>query len=849
MGKCIFVTEKPSVAREYAKILGVTEKNDGYYENEKYIITWCVGHLVTLAYPEYYDPALKKWELETLPFLPQEYKYVVIDDVKKQFNVIKKLYNRSDIDKIYYAGDAGREGAYIQALVRQMAGRNPNAEERMVWIDSQTKDEILRGIKEAKPWSDYSNMVSSGYMRAIEDFSTGINFSRLETLLYGEMVNQAAATEKSVPISVGRVMTCVLGMIVEREREILSFVPTKFYKIKSTISYNGIPVVGEWKVTDKSNYFESPRLYNENGFKEKNDAEDLMRSLSNKILIKEVEKTFEKKNAPLLFNLAELQSECSKKFKISPDATLAVAQSLYEKKMLTYPRTDARVLSTAVAKEITDNLNGLKDYEPTTSFCEEILQNDWDKGLVKSRYTDDSKVTDHYAIIPTGEGFENLGDLSELERNIYELVVRRFLSVFYPPAEYFKIKVTESVDNEEFYASGRILNKPGYLKVAGKSEEDSSPNISTMALSSLKEGAVYNGEYHIDEGSTTPPKRYTSGNMVLAMENAGQLIEDEELRSMIKGSGIGTSATRAETIKKLVKLNYIHLNTKTQILTPSDLGNIIYEVIHMTIPALLNPRMTASWEKGLDGIVKGEISANKYRGTLEDYVRKEAENLKNNDLSEALREKILPYAKNKNFTNTKQEKSYELSVSCPLCNGKLTQTKFGCICENYEKTDNNIGNGCRFAIGNIAGATLTKNELEELISTGKLNTRGGFVSKSKKKFEAGLKFSVITDENGNPITKIEFVFPEKEEPKNTDVNCPLCNSMMKKNTWNFECNCGYKLSHVIAKKNLDDNTIKELIKNKKTKLLSGFKSKAGKSFSAQLVMNEKGEISFEFQKK
>ena len=843
MAKKLIITEKPSVARTYAEVLGVTGKNDGYIENDEYIITWCVGHLVTLAYPEAYDEAMKKWTLETLPFLPEQYKYDIIEDVKHQFYVVKKLLNRSDVGEILYAGDPAREGAYIQALVRQEAGRNSSADERMVWIDSQTADEIKRGINEAKPWEAYHNLVASGYERAIEDYATGINFSRLLTLKYGMLANNAADMGSYKPLSVGRVMSSVLGMIVRREREIEEFAPTPFYKVTNHISFNGIDIAGEWRAIEGSKYFESPLLYNETGFKEEADAISFIGGLPTEIVIESVDKKIEKKAAPLLFNQTELQAECSKRFKISPDITLSIAQSLYEKKLTTYPRTSARVLSSAVAKEVRKNLKGIASLNSGVlcEYASEILENNWDKGIADSKYTDDSKVTDHYAIIPTGEGFKELATLSEMEAKVYELITRRFLSIFYPPAEYFKVHVTEKCQRERFFASGKVLNKPGYLKVAGIPGEDEKKKEFTMAISSLKEGTTYSTTYECTRGETTPPKHYTTGSMVLAMENAGKLIEDEELREQIKTSGIGTDATRAETIKKLITLEYINLNKKTQVLTPTALGNIVYEILDMTIPAILNPKMTASWEKGLEQIVNGEVLPTTYREKLESYVRKEALCIKDNDLTEEISKKILPYAKNKDFKNAPKEKE-TLDVSCPSCGGVLKMTKYGCICENYGKEI-----GCSFGIGQIAGVVLKKNELETLISTGSLPVRKGFVSKSKKKFEAGLKFNITRDEEGNIIERqIEFVFPSKEEPVDTNILCPLCQKPMKKNKYNFECECGYKLSHVVASVQLTENDIQQLIKNKKTRLIGGFKSKAGKEFKAYIVMKEDGSTEFSF---
>ena len=842
MKKTVIVTEKYSVAETYAKVLGATTKKDGYFENDTYIITWCIGHLVTLSYPEKYDASLKKWSLENLPFLPEKYIYEVIPDVKHQFDVIKKLYNSDEIGAIYYAGDAGREGAYIQALVRQEAGRNPNVTEKMVWIDSQTEEEIKRGIREAKPWSDYNNIVSAGYERAIEDYASGINFSRLLTLKYGQLANTTAALEHYKPISVGRVMSCVLGMIVTKEKEVLSFVPTPYYKIKNTIDYMGIPLEAEWQVDEDSKVFESPLLYNSNGFKMEEDAIRFIHSLSPTVFIHSVEKTIEKKSAPLLFNLAELQNECSKRFKIAPDKTLAVAQSLYEKQMTTYPRTDARVLSEAIAKEIRTNLTGLCEVEEYNSFAETILDCEWDAKLIGSKYVDDSKITDHYAIIPTGEGLANYEDLTELEEKVYDLIVRRFLSVFYPAAEYFKVKVTEKADKETFIAHGKILNKKGYLTVAGKGEDDEEKNDKVMALSSLKEGAVYNATYECTKGETTPPKRYTSGSIIIAMENAGQLIEDEELRAQIKGSGIGTSATRAEIIKKLINLEYIALNQKTQILTPLPMGNILYEILDLTLPSVLNPKMTASWEKGLEQIQNGEISSTKYRRIMEDYIRKEAAQIIDNDLTDVITKRIAPF-KQKGKPAFESE---ELNCPCPVCGGILKTTKYGCICSNFKKDD---ANACKFGIGEIAGVVLSKSELQQLISQGFTDFKDGFVSKSKKKFKAALTFTLNRDENGTMKPHIEFKFPPKEEPVETDVACFRCKAPMKKNEWNYECQCGYKLSHTIASKKVSEADIKILLEKKKTRLLEGFKGKNKKSFSAYLVLNDNGEIGFQFASK
>ena len=608
MAKSLIITEKPSVAQEFARILGVSGRNDGYIENSDYVITWCVGHLVEMVYPEVYDEKYKKWKLEDLPFLPKEYKYDVIPAVSKQYDVVHKMLHREDIDTVYWAGDAGKEGQTIEENIRMYGGVREGMKELRVWIDSQTEEEIKRGIREAKPMSDYANLGKSGIMRTIEDYAMGINFSRAMSVKYGNLLNDAAGTRNYTAIAVGRVMTCVLGMVVIREREIRNFVETPFYRVVG--SFTDANIEAEWKVVEGSKYFESPLLYKENGFKKQESAENLIQELSGKTAVVEsIERGTSRKKAPLLFNLAELQAECSKRFKISPDETLQVAQDLYEKKLTTYPRTDARVLSTAVAKEIGKNISRLKGYEPVQGYVERIMKEGLHYNIAKTQYTDDSKITDHYAIIPTGQLTE-LRSLNELQRSVYDLIVRRFLSIFYPAAEYQTVKLVVAVGEEKLFAGAKALKAPGFLEIAGRkqeeekegsnkedNEETDSPGLLELADQLTKGQELPVNGYSLKEGSTKPPKRYTSGSMVLAMENAGQLIEDEELRAQIKGSGIGTSATRAEIIKKLVRIGYLHLNKKSQILSPEVLGEMVYEVVNMTVPALLNPKMTASWEK------------------------------------------------------------------------------------------------------------------------------------------------------------------------------------------------------------------------------------------------------------
>lgn len=640
MGKAVYIAEKPSVAQEFAKALklNITRK-DGYLESSEAIITWCVGHLVTMSYPESYDPALKRWSLKSLPFIPESFKYEVIPAVKKQFEIVKTILTREDVDTIYVCTDSGREGEYIYRLVEQMAGVKDKQRKR-VWIDSQTDEEILRGIREAKDLSEYDNLSASAYLRAQEDYLMGINFSRLLTLKYGENISRILGKDHTV-ISVGRVMTCVLGMVVSREREIREFKKTPFYRVLGKFSADGMSFDGEWKAVEGSKYFESPLLYKENGFKKKETAEELI-SLMNQAnepaegKILSIEKKKEKKNPPLLFNLAELQNECSKRFKISPDETLKFTQDLYEKKLVTYPRTDARVLSTAVAKEINKNLNGLSKYPVTKEYMEDLKASGSYKTLAKTRFVDDKQITDHYAIIPTGSGLEQLENLNETEQKIYELIVRRFLSIFYPPAVYQKVAITVEVEGEKFFANFKVLSDEGYLKVAGlpankknndqNDAENSEENADTSLfewVQKLKKGKTISAEaFSIKEGETTPPKRYNSGSIILAMENAGQLIEDPELRAQIKGSGIGTSATRAEILKKLFSIKYLSLNKKTQIITPTLLGEMIYDVVQNSIAALLNPELTASWEKGLTLVSEGKITAAEYTEKLNGFINR-----------------------------------------------------------------------------------------------------------------------------------------------------------------------------------------------------------------------------------
>lgn len=633
MSKSLYIAEKPSVAAEFAKALGLkTSRKDGYMESEEAVVTWCVGHLVTMSYPEVYDAKLKRWSLDTLPFLPTEFLYEVIPSVKKQFEIVKGLLNRKDVTTIYVCTDSGREGEYIYRLVEQMSGVK-GKERKRVWIDSQTEEEILRGIKEAKDLSEYDNLSASAYLRAKEDYLMGINFSRLLTLKYGNAVSNFLRKDR-VAIAVGRVMTCVLGMIVRREREIREFVKMPFYRVLANVNWQGQIFESEWRVTEGSKYAGYHLLYKENGFQKREDAQGLIDYLSEPSpvtgMVEKVERKKEKKNPPLLYNLAELQNECSRMFKLSPDETLRIVQELYEKKMVTYPRTDARVLSTAVAKEIHKNLGGLRNYGPAKEFAEEILAGSAYKNIAKTRYVNDKQITDHYAIIPTGQGLNNIRALTPNAANVYETITRRFLAIFYDPAVYQKLSVVVKVKTEQLFANFKVLESEGYLKVMQYSfskkkdnTEDGMDRGFVEQLKNLKKGeSVLIDEMMIKEGETAPPKRYNSGSLILAMENAGQLIEDEELRAQIKGSGIGTSATRAEILKKLVNNQYLALNKKTQIVTPTQLGEMIYDVVDSSIRQLLNPELTASWEKGLTYVAEGTITEEEYMVKLNGFIQR-----------------------------------------------------------------------------------------------------------------------------------------------------------------------------------------------------------------------------------
>ena len=685
MSKALYIAEKPSVAQEFAKALKNNgQRRDGYLESQDSVVTWCVGHLVTMSYPEKYDIKYKRWSLDTLPFLPREFKYEVIPGVQKQFEIVKGLLNREDVDTIYVCTDSGREGEYIYRLVAQMAGVHGKKEKR-VWIDSQTEEEIMRGIREAKDLSAYDNLSASAYLRAKEDYLMGINFSRVLTLRYGNSVSNYLNT-KYQAISVGRVMTCVLGMVVRREREIRAFVKTPFYRVLSSIALEGENFEGEWRAVEGSRYFQTPYLYKENGFKEKAYAEKLIQELSVsqplQCTVEKIERKKENRNPPLLFNLAELQNVCSKLFKISPDETLKIVQELYEKKLVTYPRTDARVLSTAAAKEIYKNISGLRNYEHTAEIAQHIIEQGNYKNLAKTRYVNDKQITDHYAIVPTGQGLNALRSVSLTAQRVYETIVRRFVCIFYPPAVYQKISLVTKIQNESFFSSFKVLLDEGYLKIAtnsfakrkaadamssvnragaadsegseeedpdtgkngGNKADDSAEDMACdtrllAALQNLKKGDILSVDsLSIKEGETSPPKRYNSGSMILAMENAGQLIEDEELRAQIKSCGIGTSATRAEILKKLCNIKYLALNKKTQVITPTLLGEMIFDVVNCSIRQLLNPELTASWEKGLNYVAEGSITEQEYMDKLEHFVRLRTRQVEDSNIQPYLRQ-------------------------------------------------------------------------------------------------------------------------------------------------------------------------------------------------------------------
>lgn len=856
MGKKLIITEKPSVARDFARVLNVQGNRNGSIENDEYVISWCFGHLVEMAYPEVYNETYKTWRLEDLPFLPEVYKYGVIENSKSQYELVNSLLHREDIDVVYWAGDSGKEGQTIEENIRNYGGVREGMTELRVWIDSQTDEEILRGIREARPMSDYALLGKSGIMRTIEDYSLGINFSRALSVKYGRMINNAAATSSYTAIAIGRVMTCVLGMVVNREREIRNFVETPFYRV--TGSFSDVNFNAEWKAVEGSKYFNSPLLYKENGFKKLESANELIDYLTGKeAVISQLESGTSKKRAPLLFNLAELQSECSKIFKISPNQALEVAQELYEKKLTTYPRTDARVLTTAIAKEISKNLYGLQKYSEVASFAKEIISEKRFVGLEKTSYTDDKKVTDHYAIIPTGQ-VNGIDYLSPLSKSVYNLIVKRFLSIFYPPAEYKTIKIAIKVNNEYFSTGAKALVNPGYMKVTGipqqKEQDDSDgqdKNISKEEIISLterfKEGDIIsvNG-YEIKEGKTSPPKRYTSGNLILAMENAGNLIEDEELREQIKKSGIGTSATRGEILDKLVRIKYLNQNNKTQIISPENLGEMIYEVVALSVPSLLNPEMTANWEMGLEGIINGTVDDLEYRKKLEDYIRRETNKMISFDLTNQIAANINQFTgKDSKGIATRKP----LGIKCPVCGGELTKTSFGYGCSNYFNEESK----CKFSLGQVAGVDVSEDQFIKLITDGQTDVISGFTGKSKNKFSAILKLN--KDEKGQYNINFDFDGTPQESLEN--ISCPVCGGNIIKTSYGFTCanhfvndnKCYFSVGEIAGRKTSEDE-LRDLINIGCTGVLSGFKTKNKVPFTAKLklVSDENGrkEIQFDF---
>ncbi|MBQ7614253.1 MAG: topoisomerase C-terminal repeat-containing protein [Butyrivibrio sp.] len=861
MAKKLIITEKPSVARDFARVLGVSGKGNNTIENDQYVITWCYGHLVEMVYPEEYDIKFKKWKLEDLPFLPVNYKYGVIKRNAEQYKTVTDLLHRDDIDVVYWAGDSGKEGQTIEENIRNFGGVRNGMTELRVWIDSQTDEEIKRGIAQARPMSDYALLGESGIMRAIEDYSLGINFSRVLSVKYGKLINDAAATTSYTAIAIGRVMTCVLGMVVRREREIRNFTETPFYRVVG--SFSDAKINAEWRAVKDSRFFESPLLYKENGFKKEEDARALIDDLTGKeAVIDSIEIGKSKKKAPLLFNLAELQAECSKRFKINPAQTLAVAQELYEKKLTTYPRTDARVLTKAVAKEITKNLNGLTKLPELSGFVNNVLKNGMYKGIDRPPYTDDSKVTDHYAIIPTGQTAA-VGSLSPLSKNIYDLICRRFIAIFYPPAEYKTAKLQIIVDGERFFSTAKLLISPGYLQVMGpindkggdeaEKPEDDDAGISKedfiKFVEEAKEGDTISvNEFDIREGKTAPPKRYTTGTLVLAMENAGNLIEDEELREQIKNTGIGTSATRAEIIQKLINIKYLN-QSKNQIVTPGTLGEMIYEIVDLTLPTLLNPEMTASWEKGLEGIYNGSVDSKEYRQKLENYIRLETRKIIDKDLTQPIITNISPFAGG----NAKGAVSrHPIGVKCPVCGGEMTTTSFGYGCSNY--FDDKIK--CGFSIGKVAGKDLTEDEVKALITEGKTGLLSGFSSKKKNSFSATLLLN--KDENGKYT--IAFNFDEVPDEYLENVKCPVCGGRIVKTPFGYACenrknaespekSCYFNIGEIAGKK-LTQEQVETLLNGGETDVIKGFKSKSKTAFSAKLLLkkNEEGktEVAFNF---
>lgn len=824
--KNIIVTEKPSVARAFASALGVTYSSSekGYFENNEWIITWALGHLVTMSYPEKYDSSLKKWSMETLPFLPEKYIYEPIDNPgnKKQLKVIKELYSRKDIDTLYIAGDPAREGIYLQYLIIQEAGINPNIKQKVVWIDSQTDSEIKRGIADAKDKSEYDNLAASGYLRAIEDYATGINLSRAITLKYGPIIAQNIGENHCV-IAVGRVMSSVLGMVISKEREIKNFTETSYYKIGLN---EGEDLSFEWKVTDKSKLFESPHLYNDTGFKEEAVANKFIEYLKPRakdaVVVKKEEKQ-QKKYAPNLFNLAELQSECSKLLKLSPEQTLSVAQSLYEKKLTTYPRTDARVLSSAIASEIDKNLIGIGTLIDYKQIVDSIISSNAHKNIGNTKYTDDSKISDHYAIIPTG-ATSGIDKLSSIERSVFTLIIKRFLAIFMPPAIYHNTALEVKIENESFFANVKTLKSEGYLSIYPKERADQT--ASQKAVDAITQGDNFDVKsISIKEAKTSPPKRYSSGSIILAMENAGNLIENEEERARLKSQGIGTSATRAAILTKLERNKYIKINPKTQIIQSDNLGEMIYDALNITIKEVLSPSMTAKWEIALDAVVDGKMDFNKYMEVLNAYITKEIMEIKNTDHAKEIVEAIAPY---------KKEGTGE-DMICPVCGRRLVKNKRGDYgCSGYKDETN----PCRFYIkSTLANKKLTEKQIAWMLNHKDEPTPNkikGFKSKSDTSFDAKLKYTY--DENYRH--HFEFVFEEKKTPPTetvqTSIKCPKCQNNLLANNYKFTCECGFKINRKIYGKIFTDDEMNYMLTNGISAKMDFFSTKKNKSYSAKV---------------
>ena len=819
--KTVIITEKPSVAREYAQILHVSGNNDGYIEDENYIITWCIGHLVSMSYPEKYDECLKKWDLDTLPFLPQHYKYEVNTNVRKQFQTVKNQLTRSDVSVILWAGDSGREGQVIEENIRMYVNIPQNIIQKRIWIDSTTEEEVLRGIRQARPMSDYDKLGQSGVMRAIEDYAIGINFSRALSVKYSTLLNRAANLKNYKPIAVGRVMSCVLGMIVARERQLRNFKETKFYR-PVLIAGDGIQILAEWNADQ-----ERPGLFKTIGFLDQKKAEELVSSLNEKkAIIEQINSKKGRKYAPLLFNLAELQGECTKKFKLSPDQTLSIVQSLYEKKLTTYPRTDARVLSTAISKEIEKNISGIGQIPQHQPFVTQILEWGSHKTISSTKYVDDGKIADHYAIIPTGD-IRNYSNLDDTENKVYNLICKRFLSIFYPAAEYGEVSLIITIDGNHFISNFKTLVQPGYLQIYNV-EEDNGEVEYARKLSLLQKGSeIKVNDIIIKKVKTTPPSRYTSGSMILAMENAGQLIEEEELREQIKGCGIGTSATRADIIKKLAQDEHISINNRTQILKPTKLGEMIYEVLNDTIPAILNPKMTASWEKGLEQIASGITTLEVYRSKFEDYIRKTVNSIKANDRTQALTEKIAPYGESTEYK--------DLSIVCPKCkHNTLRLTKKGYGCSGYKKGDKNA---CNFFVGKICGVLINEKQMEQLVENGITDKIKGFTSKNGTKFSAQL--ALKSDYSVNFYNEVHYL-------GTSEIECPKCHKQMDRYDKILQCDCGCQIKCFIAGKTISDPEMRTLLKTGRLNNVNGLISQKNKPFIADIIMGENFKVSLEF---